>query len=447
MQALLRKISRLRLYPRPPLPDGETQEQTEELVRMRKLARQTGEQLERESAISSALAALYEPLISPDSTIETMASAVLEQALALTGSCCGYVSSVDPVTGDHIVQAATWLASAATGTETDRASVRIGKARRGTYTGLRGHSLNTGEAFLTNSPREHPACNGFPPGHVEIKRFLSVPVILQGKPAGQISLANAPADYTQRDLVAVQRLAGLYALALERKQSQQRAEEALREKEVMLREIHHRVKNNLQVISSLLSLQAGRLRDPEALEMLKESQNRVRSMALVHEQLHRSRDLSRIHFGEYVRNLTASLFCSYGIDSSTIALRLRIAEAFFTIDTAVPCGLIIQELVSNALKHAFPNGRTGEITISLAALPGGRWRLGVADNGAGIPPQVDVRGGASLGLRLVKILADQLEARVACVSDGGTRFEITFRETNSKDDSEENNEQTKDSGS
>jgi len=190
------------------------------------------------------------------------------------------------------------------------------------------------------------------------------------------------------------------------------------------------VKNNLQVVSSLLNLQAGRVDDAAALEMLKESQNRVRSMALVHEQLHRSRDLSRINVGEYIRNLTASLFSSYGITSKTIALRLDVEEAGFGIDTAVPCGLIIQELVSNSLKHAFPQGRSGEIRVVLHCPPKGGWKLTVADDGAGLPEGLDLANSTSLGLRLVRILADQLDAQVRCLRGAGTTFEVEFKNPN-----------------
>ncbi|MCP5118184.1 MAG: sensor histidine kinase, partial [bacterium] len=193
--------------------------------------------------------------------------------------------------------------------------------------------------------------------------------------------------------------------------------------------IHHRVKNNLQVISSLLNLQAGNLGDPRALEMLKESQNRVRSMAMVHEQLHRSRNLSKINFGEYVRNLAASLFCSYGVESNRISLRLEIDDIAFGIDTAIPCGLIIQELVSNSLKHAFPDNRSGEIRIALSAGAGGGKVLSVEDDGVGLPANIKCDYTRSLGLRLVRILAEQVDATFAYSKRNGTQFQIEIPET------------------
>ena len=163
--------------------------------------------------------------------------------------------------------------------------------------------------------------------------------------------------------------------------------------------------------------------------MLKESQNRVRAMAMVHEQLHRSRDLSRISFDEYVKNLCASLFCSYGIDSCRISLLVDVEEISFPIDTAIPCGLIIHELVSNSLKHAFPEGRSGEVRIGLSTSPERRIELRVEDDGIGLPGSVDIQETNSLGLRLVRILAGQIDASVACFTGGGTVFEVRFRQS------------------
>lgn len=399
-----------------------------ERERLRRALRRAESEIRWQSRVGAALAELYRTLISPDSTIEQMANTVLGEARSLTRSAHGYVSSIHPATGDNVALTITAMSPPGAEGAAAGGGVTISRHSDGGYDGLRGYALNTGMALFTNSPATHPAFAGYPEGHIPVTRFLSVPVILAGKPAGQIAAANSMEDYTDRDLEAVRQLAGFYALALQRKQAQERTVAALREKEVLLREIHHRVKNNLQVISSLLHLQAGCVPDPRAREILKESQNRVRSMAMVHEQLHRSRDLSRINFAEYIRNLVASLFCSYGIDSATVTLRLVVGDASFSIDTAIPCGLIIQELVSNSLKHAFPDGRPGEIRVELQRQPENAWVLIVADDGLGLPDQAAVTDGGSLGLRLVRILADQLEATVECISEKGTEFRITFSE-------------------
>ena len=391
-----------------------------ELKRLRRALGRAKKELRWQSEVSAALAALYKPLISADSSIEEMANTVLEQARRLTGSAHGYVSSIDSGSRESVIHTITAMG----GKTGERAAVS--RDENGNYLGLRGHALNTGKAFFTNRPNSHPKFMGLPEGHAVVERFLSVPVLLGGKPAGQITLANPPTDYTERDMAAIGRLAGFYALALQRKESQETTVAALREKEILLREIHHRVKNNLQVISSLLNLQARCLDDRRAVEILKESQNRVHSMAMVHEQLHRSRDLSKINFGDYVRTLVAGLFSSYGMTSSTVTPRILIGDAAFPIDTAIPCGLIIQELVSNSLKHAFPGGRQGEIRIALRRVREEQWQLTVADDGAGLPVEEQKRESSSLGLRLVGILANQLEAAVECVSSRGTEFRITF---------------------
>lgn len=221
-------------------------------------------------------------------------------------------------------------------------------------------------------------------------------------------------------------LAGLAALVLEREQERQRAERALQQREILLREIHHRVKNNLQVISSLLSLQARAVQDPSVAEVLEDSRNRVRSIAMLHEQLYRSSDVLRVSFASYARSLVGALFSAYGVDSGKVRLLLEVPDVTFAVDTAVPCGLILQELVSNALKHAFTGRRQGRLVVGLARQSNGFWRLWVEDDGPGLPPQFQLERTPSLGLRLVRVLAQQLEAQLWWENHGGTRFVIEF---------------------
>jgi PAS domain S-box-containing protein len=212
-----------------------------------------------------------------------------------------------------------------------------------------------------------------------------------------------------------------------RKRAEEQIKASLREKEVLLKEIHHRVKNNLQAISSLLYLQSRNVKDQETFEMFQDSQNRVKSMSLVHERLYQSQDLARVDFAEYVRNLANHLFRSYGGNTNVIQLRLNVNDVFLGVDTAIPCGLIINELVSNSLKHAFPEGRAGEIRIELRA-DDGQLTLMVSDNGVGFLEDLDFRDTASLGLQLVNMLVEQLEGTIELDRSGGTAFKITFRE-------------------
>jgi len=258
--------------------------------------------------------------------------------------------------------------------------------------------------------------------------LLKVPVEQEGRKPGLLVVTRPGGAYTARDVQALSRLVALFTLALERKQYQERTDAALREKEILVREVHHRVKNNLQVITSLLNLQAQSVKDPRALQVIEDSKNRVRSMAMVHEQLYRSDDLSRVDFGAYTRRLVASLFSAYGVQSSRVRLRLEVPEVALGVDTVVCCGLILHELVSNALKHAFPGDRQGELAISLQPAGPGKWRLVVADTGVGLSPWMDPVRAQSLGLRLVRILAQQLDASLRWESGPGTRFEIEFHD-------------------
>jgi two-component sensor histidine kinase len=162
--------------------------------------------------------------------------------------------------------------------------------------------------------------------------------------------------------------------------------------------------------------------------MFKESQRRIRSMALVHERLYQSSDLSRIEFSHYLRNLATHLFHSYQVDSSRIRLSLDTEEVFLNINTAIPCGLIVNELISNALKHAFPDGRTGEVAVELRRLEGDRYLLRVRDDGVGFPEGVDFRQTESLGLQIVVTLVSQVSGELKIERQGGTAFTIVFNE-------------------
>jgi PAS domain S-box-containing protein len=215
----------------------------------------------------------------------------------------------------------------------------------------------------------------------------------------------------------------------DRKQAETQIKASLREKEVLLQEIHHRVKNNLQVISSLLDLQSLSIDEPATQELFRESQNRIRSMALVHEKLYQSKDCARINFAEYIENLINYLFRAYGVSDRDIALKLEIDnKVSVNIDTAIPCGLIINELVSNALKHAFPDGKIGQIGIALHSDESHHFSLMVRDNGKGLPTNFEFKSIKSLGLQLVNVLANQLKGKVELDRRVGTEFRITFSE-------------------
>lgn len=213
----------------------------------------------------------------------------------------------------------------------------------------------------------------------------------------------------------------------ERKEMEDELRKTLKERESLLREVHHRVKNNLQVISSLLNLQMASIKDPQIIQLFQECQIRISSIALLHETLHRSNDLSRINMAEYMRTLTGHLFRSYGVDPAVISLELKVDEIDFNVDTGLTCGLILDELLSNCLKHAFPNGRRGQITVELRTEANDLSMLRVCDDGIGIPLDGVLNNSDSLGLELVALMAEKLDGVISLQSGNGTEWQVSFR--------------------
>jgi len=212
----------------------------------------------------------------------------------------------------------------------------------------------------------------------------------------------------------------------DRKRAEEQIKASLQEKEVLLKEIHHRVKNNLQIISSLLNLQAGYIEDEKTLEILKAGESRVASMAMIHEQLYLSGDLAKVNFAEYIENLAANLFNSYNVNSEAIVLKINVDNLNLKLDAAIHCGLIINELISNSLKYAFPSGKEGEIRIDLYRNDNNHFILTVSDNGIGFPKDLDFHNTTSLGLQIVIALINQLGGTIELNREGGTEFKILF---------------------
>ena len=213
----------------------------------------------------------------------------------------------------------------------------------------------------------------------------------------------------------------------ERATTENKLQESLSEKELLLKEIHHRVKNNMHVISSILDLQAAYAKDKKISEVFAQCQNRIISMALVHEKLYRTKNLSEINFKDYLQTFSENLFDSYEKPSANITLKIDVQDIYLDLDTAIPLTLIINELVSNAMKHAFHGKKEGKITISLQRTDEEHFCLKVSDNGTGIPEGLDIGNTDSLGLQLVTLLTRQLKGELVLSRKKGTEFQITFK--------------------
>lgn len=216
------------------------------------------------------------------------------------------------------------------------------------------------------------------------------------------------------------------------KKAANKIKESLKEKEILLREIHHRVKNNLQIISVLLSLQSEQIEDPQILEKYKESENRIHSMALIHERMYQSNDLSRIDFPDYVENLIADITYAYGFDSKMLEINMELDKSNLSIETVMPLGLIINELVSNSLKYAFKDVENNKISIIFKKEHNNKFKLEITDNGIGFPDDLDFKNTKSLGMQLVNELVAQIDGNIHMIRNKGTQFIIHFQEPDYK---------------
>lgn len=310
------------------------------------------------------------------------------------------------------------------------------------YDNLFGAVIRTGEAVVANDVSTDPRSAGLPDGHGAMSSFLGLPIRAGDRVIGVIGLANRPGGYDPGILAMLKRLMrGLaepvcdgYLISLERDrlraeqlQADEQIRAALQEKEVLLKEVHHRVKNNLQVISSLLYLQAKSLNDGPARDVLRETRDRVNSIALVHEQLYRSANFSAIDFGEHLRELAANVAYSYGAERRGIVLVMNVTEVTLQLDVAIPASLIFNELLSNAFKHAFPGNRTGRVEVTLSAQPPGDLVLRVSDDGRGLPVSVDWNRPTTLGLKIVRNLTEQIHGKIVVEAEFGSTFLVSFK--------------------
>ncbi|MEG4836513.1 PAS domain S-box protein [Microcoleus sp. B9-D4] len=281
---------------------------------------------------------------------------------------------------------------------------------------------------------------------IQVKAKLVVPIIQHSKLWGLLIAhqCDRPRDWKEWEINLFQQLVNQLAIAIQqsllyqqlqaelndRKQAEANLKNSLREKEILLKEIHHRVKNNLCVVASLLELQSNTVADPQVSKMFEESQNRLYSMALIHEKLYRSTNLAQINFGEYLEDLVSNLFHSYNISNNQIQLQVLAEPISLNLETATPCGLIANELVSNTLKHAFPDGTTGTVSVECYQTGDREINLLVKDNGIGFPQNLDFRKTHSMGFQVVCTLTEQLEGTIEISREFGTSFHLKFNELN-----------------
>ena len=358
-----------------------------------------------------------------DASVQVIADFALEEAVRLTDSRLGYLFFVNEE--ESILTVHSW----------SKAAVELCRIedRKLTYhlddTGLWGDAVRLRRPVITNDYQAPTTPKkGYPPGHVELWRHLNLPVFDDGKIVALAGVANKKDPYDESDVNQLALLMdGLWKL-IRRKQANDQITAALAEKEVLLKEIHHRVKNNMQVITSLLNLQAGREQDESILEALSESRDRIQAMSLVHEALYRSESMAEIDLGHYITGLTQTLIRSYAGRNQGVRVECSIPEHLvLAMDQAVPCGLILNELLSNALKHAFPNQRSGAVVVKASVLEDQRLQLVVEDDGVGLPADLNLDDLKTLGLSLVSGLAvSQLGGELDVRRAPGARFVVTF---------------------
>jgi PAS domain S-box-containing protein len=348
----------------------------------------------------------------------------IEQAVSLTSSEIGYLHFVNP--DERTIQLVTWSAKTM-----EQCTAVYDSHYPIDQAGVWADCIRFREPVVHNDYQSLPGKQGYPGGHAHLVRHASVPIFAEGKAALILGVGNKKTDYDESDLRQMLLIGDQLLRILRRKRMEEELKAALAEKEVLLREVHHRVKNNLQVISALLDFQADAVENEQAYRALRESQNRIQSMVRVHEQLYCSADLAQIAVADYIKSLVRDLSHSYG--AYGLAFDIDAGDVGLNIEQAIPCGLIINELVSNAVKHAFPLGHgvpagtESRISIVMQA-ENGKLRLVIGDNGIGLPPEIDLAQVRTLGLRLVNMLVRQLRGTLDMVIPecGGVTFVIEF---------------------
>ena len=373
-----------------------------------------------ESERATALLHISQMSGEPDDEIVRFA---LNKALELTGSPIGYIAYTNEDESELVMH--HWSSKAMEECSMKDKPVRY----KVSETGLWGEAIRQRKPVITNDyAAPSPFKKGLPEGHVPVTRHMNVPLFEKDHIVAVAGVGNKETDYTEADVQQLTLLMDAMWRVIEKKKADALILASLHEKEMLLKEIHHRVKNNLQIIGSLLYLQSVNVSDPFTQGILRECRARVKSMALIHEKLYRSKDIGRIPFVTYLEGLVEALKDSYGVDDDRVAFDIAVTPEDLTlnIETGIPCGLLVNELLSNSLKYAFPDSRTGRIRIEIGQTAPRNYTLVIADNGVGFPKDVDFRNTPSLGLQLVNNLVSQLDGEIVLDASDGTKFSIRF---------------------
>jgi PAS domain S-box-containing protein len=364
-------------------------------------------------------------------SVDELCRFVVNEAVTLTGSSSGLLGLVDPEEQTISIRTLQRSRDAYPAHPESMSDVPV------TEPALWAQVVRQRHAVVMNGDEEakRDAAQSLPSFHEEVSRIVAVPAVQDGRTALVLAVANKPDRYSPTDVHQLELLAIGVWFQIRRKRieeelrtNEQQLRVSLEEKEVLLKEIHHRVKNNMQIISSLMNLQKLSIENEEYRAAFTDSQNRIKTMALVHEKLYRSHNLTDINIREYVRSLVTDLVDTYEGGLGRTDVEIRVESIALEIDTAIACGLIVNELVSNSLKYAFDDVQGPWIGVSLEKTRG-EYRLAVTDNGAGLPEHVEPARSMTLGLKLVTNLAQQLGGTLTVTRQNGTAFEVRWPES------------------
>lgn len=346
----------------------------------------------------------------------------LEQLVLITGSKIGYLAFLNDY--EDVFTMHSWSRTAMKKCEIENKPIVYPLKT----TGLWGEAVRQRRPIITN---DYSAPNswkkGYPSGHVPLKRHMNVPIFDGNKIMLVAGVGNKNSAYHDGNVNQIRMLMNFLWSIIKHQKADESLKESVNEKEVLLREIHHRVKNNLQVISSLISLQSDFIKDTEAKQVLKDTHSRIGSMALIHQKLYQSDNFSKINFSEYLIGLTSNLMRTHVKNSDLIRLDYDLGHFILKMETAIPLALITNELITNSLKHAFPNEMTGEISIKLYQTPDNIVLI-VKDNGVGLPEDIDYKNADTMGFLVLNSLVAQLGGTIELEQESGTNFKITFQE-------------------